>query len=72
MHLEARKKSSSRRLFKATNNKKMTKMAIIDLQNVRIFLTAVSDSNIRKTTTLKVALLATMIKARPSPSNDVV
>ena len=26
----------------------MTKMAIIDLQNVRIFLTAVSDSNIRK------------------------
>ena len=45
-------------------------MAIIDLQNVRIFLTAVSDSNIRKTTTLKVALLASMIKARPS--NDVV
>ena len=38
-------------------------MAIIDLQNVRIFLTAVSDSNIRKTTTLKVALLASMIKA---------
>ena len=46
-------------------------MAIIDLQNVRIFLTAVSDSNIRKTTTLKVALLASMVEARPSSSKTL-
>ena len=64
-------KAAERRPFKATTNKKMTKMAIIDLQNVRIFLTAVSDSNIRKTTTLKVALLGSMVTARPSPSNVV-